>query len=530
MEPIIHNEIKSFNGYHAASIKNVIAFMLSRMVCIAVSCLFFLKLTLWKRLDKDQTFLNSIISLIKDMGYHTISESVVFSAIDFLAIIKYVIKYQPKEISDQELISSISMALASATNPTGMLVTLTPLLIRSFLNSKAPILDSKNVNNVSTTLQGSNSMNILGESLLQIFLSQMKSVECIETLTMLLENVSQDLDMRKYLSHKICEKFFSNSLEMDLCWTSPSLRQDLNIIMRFLDNLILENYKETSYDQICKNILQELINKIESNKVPENNLLLKSLLAMRLYNKSVKLNPDPTVLELFLQLVFLTTQFCNAEYFSDIYLILLERMLEETQTLKDMLQLDKAVSDSKLQSRFDRALSFIASTLNGKSFYRFSYSAYTSLVDLCVSNALVNQEFCEKLVLLFTKILDEKNNERTHVNVVQCNIMYLALCTIAIQLPIEKIKYELFTQTFWTHVLKNVNEDITFTLLTKLRTEKTDAKHFANFVELLKHKLNQKLSITFLQDLVRTIKKLPPQQSIYDVSQTRLKYQLLNRF
>jgi hypothetical protein len=475
-EPIVMNVIRSFKNTHSHRLQNLILFMLTRMVCVGVD---------FARLDRDKSFMKYLVKLITEMNAYLMDREpdlTLYQLMDFIAVLIFTVRYQPKEINDQNLLSAISVGLNSTNWSTSVLLrALSPLMIRSYLFSiRETNPEIKEGKETAIT-------NTYGERLLLIFLDHIRFVECLSVLTLLLENVSRDPVTSKNLSTTICDKMIvENKLEMEINWFN--LEFEIRKVTGFFATLLVDvnDSEQSRFDKAAREILQdEILSAIPqpgdgalsptTEKMAQfggkniEAFLLKALLLMKFLNRSntTSINDNrsnversiPQLADLLQQYMSLIIFACgqylrisndNTSRFKQVQsllaYILLEAMELQTQ-LSTQISRIGAESDDNLQPVHELMESLILvldDIYIARHFVQFQCAVYTSVLGLLRNHALLanrkgmrgSLRFARKFFKYLTDKLAEVHEDTirtsSYIELIENQSFYLLICELAV--------------------------------------------------------------------------------------------------
>ena len=134
----------------------------------------------FKRLDRDHTFLQHVIRLIRDMD---VSENtpLLYFVNDFVSLLLFTIKYKPEELTEDSLLPTIVSGISNTDWSAALLLQrFTPFLVRSFRYK----LKEEDKNDASGEY---------ADRLFQLFLSHLSFSECMISLHKLMKEIPKNL-------------------------------------------------------------------------------------------------------------------------------------------------------------------------------------------------------------------------------------------------------------------------------------------------------------------------------------------------
>jgi hypothetical protein len=396
---------------------------------------------------------------------------------DFIAVLIFTVRYQPKEINDQNLLAAISTGLSSTNWSTSVLLrALSPLMIRSYLFS---IRDtSKEGKEMPIT-------NSYGERLLDIFLAHIRFVECLSVLTLLLDNVSKDPVTSQELATTICEKMImENKLEMEINWFN--LESEIHKTTAFFAALHvdIDDPEQTHFEEEAQRMLNQEILAVmpqpgDSCLSPTTekmarfggksieSLLFRALLIIKFLNRcnshavgDKSLHKSISRLTKLLSKYLIVVTFACNQYLqildnsmdrlTQMQAILTHLILETLELQTQLVTLISRLGDDnddcleQIHSQLEEMISVLDSLYIARHFIQFQCSIYTGILSLLRNHALLanrkgmngSLRFARVLFKYLTDRLAEvhKDNTRTssHIEQVENQSLFLLVCELAV--------------------------------------------------------------------------------------------------
>jgi len=427
-QPLVLRIKHTFKHTHNKDLQTIILFMLSRMVCIGVN---------FRRLDKDHSFLQHILRLIRDMD---VSENtqLLYYINDFVSLLLFMVKFQPKELTEDVLLPTIISGLSNTTWSTALLLQrFTPLLVRSF---QYKIKDPESKTAIS---------NDYGERLLQLFLTHLSFSECMVSLHKLMNKLPKSSLLTARVSDRIVETLILE-LRLKVEVNELSLCEEIDKIFAFLDSLIYHSIPSDLCEDLMQILLEILSNFTQLDKTAvDTHESVRCLLAIRMLNllpiKSNKYNGKFLACSLFCMRVAETSCSYRAED-EGISMVASRILVEILVHLENGESLCNLVSDpaGQLLEVLMKHLSRDILHANKKfhNHIRFDGMGFTTGISILMRSATFDATFlplfCDFCVELIQK-LSERSFDEHHVGKIQKHTLILALLFVMDQVTEEHV-------------------------------------------------------------------------------------------
>lgn len=165
MERIFVREIKAISDTHFEEIQDIIISLVSKLIIIAQH-------------NTDKGFLKRLMNLLREQGVYLINNNLNYSRIQLITTLKFLIQFNPPELSDEKLIDVVSNLSLKDPN---FVESLTPLLISSWSIDKGD----------------------LKKNIFEIFLTNIHSPNCLKSLGDFLHSIKSNNQLLKKISLQI---------------------------------------------------------------------------------------------------------------------------------------------------------------------------------------------------------------------------------------------------------------------------------------------------------------------------------------